>query len=98
MNASTVGARKRADLISVTGAAIAGAAVGAWLATPLRPWAALLLIVGLLSHAVGMTARHRLDRSSGPLPRVWIALYAVCWIAIATTLVGLVVRIWIHPA
>lgn len=97
MSAAATKARKRADLVSIAGAAIAGTAVGAWLAAPLRPWAALLLIVGLLAHAVGMTARHRLDRAGGPLPPIWNALYVLCWLAIAGTLALLALRAWVRP-
>jgi predicted PurR-regulated permease PerM len=76
-------ARKKADLLSVTGAAVAGLAVGAWLADAIRPVFLPMLIAGLFAHAVGMTARHRLDRKSGALPAVWQWLYGLCWIAIA---------------
>lgn len=82
-------ARKRADLLSVTGAAIAGMAAGAWFADALRPLVVPLLVAGLLAHAAGMTARHRLDRQAGPLPAVWQWLYLVCWVAIvALVLLG----------
>jgi len=80
-------ARKRADLLSVTGAAVAGLAAGAWLADAIRSVFLPMLIAGLLVHAVGMTARHRLDRKSGALPAVWQWLYVLCWVAIAAVLV-----------
>ena len=76
-------ARKRADLLSLSGASLASAAVGAWLADKLQPLLVPILLVGLLVHAVGMSARHRLDREEAPLPTVWRVLYAACWIAIA---------------
>ena len=76
-------ARKNADLLSVTGAAVTGLAAGAWLADAIQPVFLPMLIAGLLAHAVGMTARHRLDRKSGALPAVWQWLYGLCWIAIA---------------
>lgn len=82
MNAA-LRARKRADLLSLTGAAVAGVAAGAWLADSVRPLFWPMLVAGLLSHAVGMTARHRLDRQAGPLPAIWQWLYIACWIAIA---------------
>lgn len=75
--------RKRADVLSITGAAVAGAALGAWLHELLQPWIVPLLVGGLLLHGVGMTVRHRLDRMDGPLPRTWHWLYVVCWVAIA---------------
>lgn len=75
-------ARKRADLLSLTGAAVAGVAAGAWLADAIRPLLLPMLVAGVLAHAVGMTARHRLDRQAGALPAVWQWLYIACWIAI----------------
>ena len=75
-------ARKRADLLSVTGAAVAGLAAGAWFADAIHPVFLPMLISGLLAHAVGMTSRHRLDRKSAALPAVWLWLYGLCWIAI----------------
>lgn len=75
-------ARKRADLASITGAAVAGAAVGAWFADVIGSLALPMLAAGLFAHALGMTGRHRLDRQSGPLPAAWQWLYVVCWIVI----------------
>lgn len=82
MNAA-MRARKRADLLSITGATVAGIASGAWLANAIRPLFLPMLVVGLLVHAVGMKARHRLDEKAGALPASWQWLYFVCWLAIA---------------
>lgn len=74
----------------MSGASLASAAVGAWLGDALQPLLVPILLVGLLAHAVGMGARHRLDREEAPLPTRWRMLYAVCWIAIAAiTAIGL---------
>lgn len=82
-------ARRRADLLSVSGAALAGVAVGVWWARTLAPIAWALLAVGLAVHAIGMTVRHRLDRhETGPLPRGWQALYLTCWLAIGGVVVA----------
>ena len=80
---TTLRARKRADLLSITGAALAGAAVGAWLEALLRPWLLPLLVLGLLIHAVGMASRHRLDRAEGPIPAGWLWFYRLCWVLLA---------------
>jgi hypothetical protein len=81
--------RRRADLLSVSGAALAGAAVGVWWARTLAPLAPALFAIGLAVHAIGMTVRHRLDRrNDGPLPRGWQVLYIVCWILIALVVVA----------
>ena len=80
-------ARKRADLLSITGAAVVGLAAGAWLAPFVRPIGWLVLVGGLVVHAVGMTARHRLDTAERPLPASWQALYLGCWVAMMAILV-----------
>ena len=81
-------ARKRADLLSVTGAALAGVGAGAWLARWIADVAGIALVAGLVAHAIGMAARHRLDtRESGPLPAAWRALYTACWLGIAGVIV-----------
>lgn len=81
---STIRARKRADLLSITGAAVAGIAIGAGWGTALAEMAPVLLGLGLAAHAVGMTSRHRIDTlEGGPLPASWRALYLLCWAAIA---------------
>lgn len=89
MKGAALDLRRRADLLSVGGAAFAGAAVGVWWAHMLTPLAPALFAVGLAAHAVGMTVRHRLDRrEDGPLPRGWQVLYIVCWILIALVAVA----------
>ena len=76
-------ASKRADLLSLSGAAFVGVAVGAWLSEIIRPVGFVVLAAGVVAHAVGMTARHRLDSRDGPLPLVWQTLYIACWIVLA---------------
>jgi predicted PurR-regulated permease PerM len=78
---------KRADLLTIAGATLAGAAGGAQLADVIRPLFVPLFVGGLFAHAVGMAARHRVDRQGGPLPVVWQWLYILCWIAMATLVV-----------
>lgn len=79
--------RKRADLLSITGAALAGIGAGAWLADRISTVILPVFVSGVLAHAVGMAARHRMDRGNGPLPAVWQWLYVLCWVAIAAVLV-----------
>ncbi|HEU4797423.1 MAG TPA: hypothetical protein VFT63_00765 [bacterium] len=88
---------KRADLLAVAGATLAGAAAGAQLVDVIRPLFVPLFIGGLLAHAVGMAARHRLDRQVGPLPAAWQWLYILCWIAIASLALLLAWR-WLEGA
>jgi len=64
-------------------AGVAGRAAGAGFADAIRPMFRPGLIAGVLAHAVGRTALHRLDRQAGPLPTVWQWLYNLCWIVIA---------------
>ena len=80
---TTLRAVKRADLLAIAGATLAGAAVGAQLQAAIQPLFAPLLVGGLIAHSLGMAARHRVDRQGGPLPAAWQWLYILCWIAMA---------------
>lgn len=81
---------KRADLLSSVGAGVLGAGLALLLADRLRPYAVPLLALGVVSHASGMFAKHRLD-APGDAPRVrWAEwLYWGCWIGLA------VLGVWI---
>lgn len=87
-------ARKRADLLSICGAAVAALAAGAWLAPTIVRFGPVLFGIGLAAHAVGMAGRHRLDRQGGALPGIWQWLYVACWAAMAVAAVILVVARW----
>ncbi|MFZ5657298.1 MAG: hypothetical protein ACOY37_09635 [Pseudomonadota bacterium] len=97
MTPSARRARKRADLASVTGAAVAGAAAGAWLAADLRPWAGAIRVPGPGPDAACLAARDRLDRAGGRLPAVWNLLHALCHVAVPGLLVALALRAWSGP-
>ena len=78
--------RQRSALttLSAVGAAVAGAGVGALLASALAPIAWWIIAVGLGSHLVGMVGVRRLLSSSGYHAPVWQqAAYWLCWAAIA---------------
>ena len=78
--------RQRSALttLSTVGAAVAGAGVGALLASALAPIAWAIVVVGLASHLVGMVGVRRLLSSAGYRAPVWQkAAYWLCWAAIA---------------
>ena len=80
---SAVSRRKHADLASSMGAGVLGVAIGAFLAAALRPIGWPLLVVGVVLHAWGMFARHRLDvEHEAPVPKWALALYWACWVAL----------------
>lgn len=82
---------KRAELVSVTGATVLGAGVGALIAAYVGRYAVVLVIAGMVLHASGMRERHRLEHEDG-VARVWWyeALYWSCWIALLAV-AGLIV-------
>jgi hypothetical protein len=88
--------RKRADLLATTGAAIAGLGAGALAARQLEPLAVALLVAGGGAHAVGMSARHRLERLDAPLPAAYRALYWACWLGILAV-AGVLVHSLVRP-
>ena len=74
---------KNAELLSLLGAVIAGAGAALLLHTWLDSLKFLLLVGGLLIHAVAMFYRHRLERSGGAGQTRWEnLLYWSCWVLI----------------
>lgn len=84
---------KKAELLSSIGAGVLGAGIALLLATSLAPYAISTLLLGLLSHAVGMFQKHGLEQQ-GEVVRIWWvdALYWFCWVALAALLLFIVVR------
>lgn len=84
---------KRADLLASVGAGVLGAGLALVLAEYLSAYTVPLLIVGLVSHAWGMYAKHRLGLRAGQLPQRWMEwLYWGCWIALGVTALWIAVR------
>ena len=94
MNTSEHIARvKKAELLSSLGAGVLGAGFALLLPNQLAPYAIPILLLGLISHVVGMSQKHRLDQQ-GEVVRVWWAeaLYWLCWLALAALLFLIVIR------
>jgi hypothetical protein len=83
---------KKAELLSSFGAGILGAGIALLLANTLAGYALPILLLGLISHGVGMFQKHRLEQS-GNL-RIWWAesLYWFCWLALVALLFYIVIR------
>ena len=84
---------KKAELLSSLGAGVLGAGIALLWASQLAPFAIPILLLGLISHAVGMSQKHGLEQQSA-VTRVWWveALYWFCWLALAALLIWIVVR------
>ena len=94
MTSSTHIARvKRAELLSSLGAGVLGAGIALLLPNQLALYAIPILLLGLISHAVGMSQKHGLEQQ-GEAVRVWWAeaLYWLCWLALAALLAWIVIR------
>ena len=94
MTTSTHIARvKRAELLSSLGAGVLGAGIALLLPNQLAPYTIPILLLGLISHAVGMSQKHELEQQ-GKVVRVWWAeaLYWLCWLALTALLLLIVVR------
>jgi hypothetical protein len=88
MTASThIAGLKRAELLSSLGAGVLGAGIALLLANLLATYVIPILLLGLISHAVGMSQKHGLEQK-GEVNRVWWAeaLYWFCWLALAALL------------
>jgi hypothetical protein len=84
---------KKAELLSSLGAGVLGAGIALLLPNQLAPYAILILLLGLVSHAVGMSQKHRLEQQ-GKVVHLWWAeaLYWLCWLALAALLLLIVLR------
>lgn len=94
MTTSTHAAQiKRAELLSSFGAGILGAGIALLLPNQLAAYAIPIVLLGLISHAVGMSQKHGLEQQ-GQVVRVrWAeALYWFCWLVLAALLLFIVVR------
>ena len=84
---------KRAEFLSSLGAGVLGAGVALLLANLLTPYAIPILLLGLMSHAVGMFQKHGLEQQDDGIRIWWVdALYWLCWLA----LIGLLFLIFIR--
>ena len=94
MTTSTHIARmKKADLLSSLGAGVLGAGIALLLPEQLVPYTIPILLLGLISHSVGMFQKHGLEQQAAPV-RVWWteALYWFCWLALGVLLIFIVIR------
>lgn len=84
---------KLAETTSAIGAGILGAGIGSLLGANLKPFAVVILVLGLVMHGWGMFDKHRIE-ADAPVPRVWWAelLYWICWVTLAVLLVLLAVH------
>ena len=92
IDTQTVALLKRADLLSSLGAGILGAGIALLWANSMAEFALPILLLGLLSHSLGMFQKHRLER--GEHVRLWWAefLYWFCWLVLAALLAYIVLR------
>ena len=77
------GRLKRAELTSTLGAAVLGAGVGLLLSELLKPHAIVISALGVVTHAWGMTDKHRLEARAGEVQPAWFAwVYWGCWLSL----------------
>jgi hypothetical protein len=83
---------KRAELLSSLGAGILGAGIGLLLSNLLARYVLPILLLGLVSHSLGMFQKHQMEQ--GRYARIkWVeAFYWLCWLALAALLIYLVMR------
>jgi hypothetical protein len=81
---------KFAELTSGIGVLVLGMGLGALFAQWLSPSAGLILFVGVITHALGMWDKHRLETQANVETGPWVAaLYWVCWLLLGGVLIAL---------
>ena len=84
---------KRAELLSSLSAGVLGAGIGLLLTRLLAPYAIPILLLGLISHAVGMTQKHGMEKQVEVANVWWVqALYWFCWLLLAALLIFIIIR------
>jgi len=92
-NSEHIARIKRAELLSSIGAGVLGAGIALLLAKFLAPYAIPILLIGLISHAAGMSRKHGLEQQSQSVRIGWAeALYWFCWLALVALLLFIVFR------
>lgn len=82
---------KFAELISSLGAGVMGIGFGAIFSEYLKPFSVMILIIGLLSHAVGMFDKHKIENNNEVFQPAWaIFLYWSCWVGIIGSIIYLI--------
>lgn len=93
MNTEHLSRIKKAELLSSVGAGVLGAWIALLLAKFLMPYAIPILLIGLISHAAGMSRKHGLEQQSQSVRLGWAeALYWFCWLGLAALLLFIVIR------
>ncbi len=82
-----IGPIKRAELLSSLGAGVLGAGIALLLTNILSSYAIPILVLGLVSHTIGMSRKHSLEQKGHSTRVLWVeALYWFCWLALAALL------------
>jgi len=93
MNTEHLSRIKKAELLSSVGAGVLGGGITLLLAKFLVPYAIPILLIGLISHATGMSRKHGLEGQNQIVRLGWAeALYWFCWLALAALLVFILMR------
>ena len=79
---------KIAELTSSIGAGVLGLGLGAYFGDHLKSFSIPIIAVGILSHAVGMFDKHRLESQANSVSMFWTKfLYWICWASMAGLIV-----------
>ena len=74
-----------------------GIGIGSLFANVFTAVSAWIVLAGIVMHGLGMFDKHRLEKHAAAAELPWaVALYWICWIALATPAVLLVIR-RLHP-
>jgi hypothetical protein len=92
IDTQTLALIKKADFLSSLGAGILGAGIALLWANSLAEFALPILLVGLLSHSLGMFQKHHLEQ--GENVHIWWAefLYWFCWVVLVALMAYIALR------
>ncbi len=89
---ANIGPIKKAELLSSLGAGVLGAGIALLLANFLASYAIPILLLGLVSHTVGMSRKHSLEQRGNNSREWWVeGLYWFCWLALTALLLYILI-------
>jgi hypothetical protein len=92
---SHIARMKKAEILSSLGAGILGAGIALLLLNQLAPYAMPILLIGLITHLMGMSRKHELEQQGESVHLWWAdAVYWLCWLVLAILLLWIVPRVF----
>ena len=82
---------KVADMISITGAGLMGLGIGASISDQLAGALHVIIILGIVLHALGMYGKFQIERKHIQPPKWVLVVFGLCWIGLMLATIYLLI-------